>query len=550
MEPNFSSRAASNNDTQSKQNHFLSLRKAKRNNLQSRKLQTDKTTDKYKLNQNSFENNNKIIQNFFDAQDKPAYLHQLLSNLLDAKIDSNLDQNLIKFIILQSLNYYDSQKHSKEGINSLENFFTDKIFTNLIEVMNIMKQNYLISYNICYLLLELTFRSEHLTKVITLNKTNIEKIFDCLYNTNEDIISIVLSLIYNCYMEDEDMVNQNCNIGVYVMQNLFAYSKNYMAMISKSINITENLKILVSFIGILVNSKTSQIYKQFGEEVRNQIIYFLIVLCRDVLDENLKLDAHYALGKMLNLAEPEDINVDEIGLCNIANIFLSHIKLELNNPEIIEISMEIIEKFSYLCDVEVFGTKDLIEQLEQLLIDFNDMNINKVNPKPYYSNFRKKTINHILNNLCVTLTNIITLSKLERFVIKKTNIVDYLTLCLKINELENETIVNIYGFFKELIHNKDNCVKVILANFIDVGILDVLKNNLNNKNYEVIQQALDICLIMMKESSQLTNGNNNVIKMYLEKKGFNDLLNVIIGADFGNMNCSEVAKSIQDGFFK
>ena len=208
----FSSRAASNNDTQSKQNHFLSLRKAKRNNLQSRKLQTDKTTDKYKLNQNSFENNNKIIQNFFDAQDKPAYLHQLLSNLLDAKIDSNLDQNLIKFIILQSLNYYDSQKHSKEGINSLENFFTDKIFTNLIEVMNIMKQNYLISYNICYLLLELTFRSEHLTKLITLNKTNIEKIFDCLYNTNEDIISIVLSLIYNCYMEDEDMVNQNCNL--------------------------------------------------------------------------------------------------------------------------------------------------------------------------------------------------------------------------------------------------------------------------------------------------------------------------------------------------
>ena len=141
MEPNFSSRTAFNNDRQSKQNHFLSLRKAKRNNLQSRKLQTDKTSDKYKLNQNSFENNNKIIQNFFEEQDKPAYLHQLLSNLLDAKIDSNLDQNIIKFIIFQSLNYYDSQKNSKEGIKSLENFFTDKIFSNLIEVMNIMKQD-------------------------------------------------------------------------------------------------------------------------------------------------------------------------------------------------------------------------------------------------------------------------------------------------------------------------------------------------------------------------------------------------------------------------
>ena len=550
MEPNFSNSTADNNDIQSKQNHFLTLRKAKRNNLLSRKFQIDNTTEKYKLNQNSYENNNNIIQRFYDEQDKPAYLHQLLANLLDAKIYSNLDQNLIKFIIFQSLNYYDSQKQSKDGIKILENFFTDKILENLIEVMHIMKQNYLISYNICYLLLEITFKSKHIAKLITLNKTNIEKIFDCLYNTNEDIISIVLSLIYNCYIEDEDMVNQNCNIGVYVMQNLFTYSKIYMAMITKSIIVNETLKILVSFIGILVNNKTSQIYQQFGEEVRNQIIYFLIVLCRDVLDENLKYDAHIALGKMLNLAEPEDINVDEIGLCNIANIFLSHIKLELNNPEIVEISMEIIEKFSYLCDVEVFGTKELIEQLEQIFIDFNDMSINKISPKPYYSNFRKKDINHILINLCVTLTNLITLSKLERFVMKKTNIVDYLTLSLKISELENKTIINIYGFFKELVHNKDTCMKVILANFIDVGILDVLKNNLNNKNYEVIQQALDICLIMMKESSQLTNGNNNVIQMYLEKKGFNDILNVIIGADFGNMNCSEAAKNIQDGFFK
>ena len=72
MEPNFSSRTASNNDTQSKQNHFFFFFKAKRNNLQSRKLQTDQTTEKYKLNQNSYENNNNIIQMFFDAQDKPA----------------------------------------------------------------------------------------------------------------------------------------------------------------------------------------------------------------------------------------------------------------------------------------------------------------------------------------------------------------------------------------------------------------------------------------------------------------------------------------------
>ena len=90
-----------------------------------------------------------------------------------------------------------------------------------------------------------------------------------------------------------------------------------------------------------------------------------------------------------------------------------------------------------------------------------------------------------------------------------------------------------------------------MANFIDVGIVDVLKKNLSNKNYEVIQNVLDVCLLMMKECNQFSAGKgNNIIRMYLDKKGFNDILNVIAGVDFGNMNCSEIAKNIQDSFFK
>ena len=59
---------------------------------------------------------------------------------------------------------------------------------------------------------------------------------------------------------------------------------------------------------------------------------------------------------------------------------------------------------------------------------------------------------------------------------------------------------------------------------------------------------------MMKECNQFSAGNGNkgiiIIRMYLDKKGFNDILNVIAGDDFGNMNCSEIAKNIQDSFFK
>ena len=534
------------NDPSFNKNHFLTLRKNKRLNLQIKRFEVDKTTQKYKLGPNSYDQSNEIIQKFFNTQDKPAFLYQLISNLSN----SNIDLNLIKFIIIQSTYYYESQKQNPNYLNILEKFFTDQIITNLINVMFILKNDLVIVYNICLLLLELTYRSSQITKLLTLNVNNIQKIFECLANTDKEVNSIVLSLLYNCYMEDEDNVNKNCNIGVYVFGKLNSYSLNIKNALKENINSDEYLKILVSFLEILINKKTSKVYKQFDLELRNNIIYLLLILCKEVFDENFKLDSHKGLERMLSLADSEeDINIDRIGLCNIISIFLPHIKLELNSSQIVQISMEIIEKFSYLCDVEILIDNDLIQQLEQILISFNDMDVNKNNPKPFYNNYKKKTINNILNNLAIILTNAITLTKLEKYIIRETNIINYLTLSLKIYDLENETLNNIYGFFKDFISNKDNCVKVILANFIDIGILDVLKTNISNKNYEVIQCALDVCLLMMQKCDELTNGKGNIIKIYLEKKGFNEILTLISGADFGNTNCSEIAKNIQDNFF-
>ena len=215
----------------------------------------------------------------------------------------------------------------------------------------------------------------------------------------------------------------------------------------------------------------------------------------------------------------------------------------------VQYSMKIIEQFSYLFDVEVFIDRNLIVQLEQILISFNDMNTNKINPKPFYNNYKKKNINNILKNLVIILINTTTFPKYEKYIIRETNIIENLTLSLRIFDLENEIINNIYEFFKDFIWNKDNCVKIILSNFIDIGIIDMLKANLSNKNYEVVQSVLDICLLIMKKCDELTDGKPNIIKIYLEKKGFNEILTLISGDDFGNMNCSEIAKSIQDNFF-
>ena len=537
------------NNSSSKQAHFLSLRKNRRLNLQVRRFQNEKTTGKYELNQNSYDQSNEIIQKFFNSQDKQAFLYELISNFINSIRNSKVDLNIVKFIIVQCLNYYESQKENQDKLIALEKFFTNTIITNLIDAMFLLKTEYIIVYNISLLLLKLTYCSAQITKLITLNSNNIEKIFNCLTELDKEVNNNILNVIYNCYYEDEDNVNTKCNIGLYVFGQLNNYSLNLTKERMKSLQNDENLKILVSFLDILINKKTSKVYKTFDIEARNNIIYLLLVLCQDILEENFKLDSHNGLERMLSLAEPEDLDIDRFGICNINSLFLPHIKLESNSPEIVEKSMEIIEKLSYLCDVEIILKDDFFEQFENILVNFNDMNTNINNPKPFYSKFKKKNINNIINSLAIILSNAITLEDHENYIVNHTNIIKYLVLCLKIIELENESLKNIYDFFKDFIINKDNCVKVILENFIDIGIIYVLNNNLSKKNFEIIQSVLDVCLIMMKECSSLTPEKGNIMKMYLEKKGFNEVLTLIIGADFGNMNCSETAKSIQDNFF-
>ena len=532
-------------NSSSNQDHFLSLRKNKRIKIQHKRINIETTTDKYFLNQNSYDQSNQIVQKFFSTQDKLAFLYDIISNLSNSIKSSNLDINLVKFVIVQSFNYYESQK---DNIELLQKFFTETILSNLIEVMHALKNNYLISYNISLLLIKLTFCSTRITKFITLNTNSLTQIFNCLSEENIDVNSNILTLLYNCYFEDEDNVNTKINIGLYVFGKLSNYGSELKSAMNQKIKIEENLRNLVSFLELLINSKTSNVYKkQFDINSRNNIIHLLIVLCQQVLEENLKIDSHNALVKLLNLAEPDDLDIEKFGVCNVSGVFLPHIKLETNPPEIVEKSMEILEKFSYLCDVEVLIDRDFLEQLDSILLCFNDMN-NNVNPKPFYANYKKKNISSILNSLAITLNNAITFNDHKKFIMNETNIVENLVGCLKIYDLENETITNIYGFFTEFVSNKDNCVKLILANFIDIGILDILNSYLSKKNYDVIKLALESCFLMLKECGNLTPGKPNVVKMYLEKKGFNEILNLIVGADFGNSDCSEIAKNIQDFF--
>jgi hypothetical protein len=63
-------------------------------------------------------------------------------------------------------------------------------------------------------------------------------------------------------------------------------------------------------------------------------------------------------------------------------------------------------------------------------------------------------------------------------------------------------------------------------------------------------KALDFGSISKAENNDDKNSIFNFVQSYLDKKGFNDILNKIISPDFGNMKCSDLAEKIRAEFFK
>ena len=542
-----------------RQNKFLSLRKNKRMKVITKKTEDDIIKEKYGFNQNSYDASNNVIQNFFNSQEKTAFLFDLINSTNFSSLTiENCDVNLIKFMIVQSTNYYKSEEENGEA---LKKFFTNTIVTNLIDIMNIFKQDNYIVYNISNLLENLTYYSNTITKLITLNISSVKKIFECLAYVNFEVATEILKLIYDCYITDEEAVNSNINIGIYVFESLNKFISENDVEKQKIFLNSPYFKELISFVDLLINDNTKETYKKLNSDYKNNIIYVLLVLCRDTMDENLKLDAHSSLKKMLDIIiDEKELDVKKFGLCEIVNTFLPHIKMESNSPDIVLYSLQILDKFSYLCDTFELIQLDLINQIEQILITIIDMSENRDKPKFYYNNFTKAIIGEILSSISYIISNAIadyedpdTHNDWEDYIINQTKIIEYFTKCLKINDLDEESLVIIYGFFKDFLESgieKERFMKLILANFVEIGLIESLKNNIFTKKNGVIKEILEISLMMLKKADKLKGTQDNFIKIYLEKKGFDELLNNIESLDFGNSSNSELARNMQETFFK
>ena len=73
---------------------------------------------------------------------------------------------------------------------------------------------------------------------------------------------------------------------------------------------------------------------------------------------------------------------------------------------------------------------------------------------------------------------------------------------------------------------------------------------MNNKNYEIVLIILKLLYKALEFGKVNKDSNINFVQSYLDKKGINDKLNLIISPDFNNLICSNLAKKIQEDFFK
>ena len=228
---------------------------------------------------------------------------------------------------------------------------------------------------------------------------------------------------------------------------------------------------------------------------------------------------------------------------------LPNLNIEINEAFKIINSLEIISSYTYLFEINDFTDKNLINEINQLLIQI------LIHKEQNSINFTDINLNYILELISIILLNFCLSAKICDYIIYNTSIPKNIILIINKFSPEISTLKNLFDFINEFMDNEDNFMALILANFLDVGIIQSLDKYLDIKNYEIVLVVLNLACKSLdygdvfKEKNDENKNEINFVQYFLDKKGFNDKLNLIISPDFKNMKCSEMAKYIQENFF-
>ena len=460
--------------------------------------------------------------------------------------------NLIKFILLQfhqiinddmNNNNFECTKYifDIEIINQLIIILYEYTINSINSKIIEYEDEEIIIFNICRVLIKLTNLSSYFSFLILQNDMNLQLIFSSMkdfFKKNQCISCNLLLLIYNLYADDEDTILLKCDKLIpFILEALY----NYQINPKENIILPNFLFNLLEFLTKLLNEKTFN--KFFNDKKINNCILLTINIYKNYDDISIKKSSLKCLLCLFHCINGDyEIKIDKK---SFIKTFLPNLNIELNSPYLVINILEIISYMSFLYEIDDFSTDELIDEINQILISFV---FHKEQIKMYYD---KNEINIIIENISVILLNFCLSSKVAEYMTKNTTIMKNIILILNNYSLDTNIIQNLYNFIKDFMDNIDNFVHLIICNYLEIGIIKNLEKYLFNKKYEIIL----IILNHTYKSLEFGNINQNNLKInfvqsYLDKKGFNDILNIIISPDFGNLECSSLAKAIQQDYFK
>jgi hypothetical protein len=460
--------------------------------------------------------------------------------------------NLIKFILLQfhqiinddmNNNNFECTKYifDIEIINQLIIILYEYTINSINSKIIEYEDEEIIIFNICRILIKLTNLSSYFSFLILQNDMNLQLIFSSMkdfFKKNQCISCNLLLLIYNLYADDEDTILLKCDKLIpFILEALY----NYQINPKENIILPNFLFNLLEFLTKLLNEKTFN--KFFNDQKINNCILLTINIYKNYDDISIKKSSLKCLLCLFHCINGDyEIKIDKK---SFIKTFLPNLNIELNSPYLVINILEIISYMSFLYEIDDFSTDELIDEINQILISFV---FHKEQIKMYYD---KNEINIIIENISVILLNFCLSSKVAEYMTKNTTIMKNIILILNNYSLDMNIIQNLYNFIKDFMDNIDNFVHLIICNYLEIGIIKNLEKYLFNKKYEIILIILNHTYKSLEFGNiNQNNLNINFVQSYLDKKGFNDILNIIISPDFGNLECSSLAKAIQQDYFK
>ena len=460
--------------------------------------------------------------------------------------------NLIKFILLQfhqminddmNNNNFECTKYifDIEIINQLIIILYEYTINSINSKIIEYEDEEIIIFNICRILIKLTNLSSYFSFLILQNDMNLQLIFSSMkdfFKKNQCISCNLLLLIYNLYADDEDTILLKCDKLIpFILEALY----NYQINPKENIILPNFLFNLLEFLTKLLNEKTFN--KFFNDKKINNCILLTINIYKNYDDISIKKSSLKCLLCLFHCINGDyEIKIDKK---SFIKTFLPNLNIELNSPYLVINILEIISYMSFLYEIDDFSTDELIDEINQILISFV---FHKEQIKMYYD---KNEINIIIENISVILLNFCLSSKVAEYMTKNTTIMKNIILILNNYSLDTNIIQNLYNFIKDFMDNIDNFIYLIICNYLEIGIIKNLEKYLFNKKYEIILIILNHTYKSLEFGNiNQNNLNINFVQSYLDKKGFNDILNIIISPDFGNLECSSLAKAIQQDYFK